>query len=569
MRDREGKILKINDLKSLNIIIFLFLAFIVGISCFGVFSLHFLNDEWIQLGNIYGSGIFREFTENTSVFEILSGKGRLLGALLNNVFFYIFWDNPIPFAVFAVVFHTLNSFLVYLVTREITGKKIISLITASVFCVPATAHQAISWFAATIQTVGSMTFVLVSVLMAIHGHKRKDIRLLILSWILAYVALLFKESSFFVFPILVILPYFTLPKIKKPFWWIKLFVFFFPFLIKFNFFWQIPKDHIFSSDIFLAFLRSGINFIWYPLVSLGQFFIPFRFMLRFSLIFTRSIYSFMANVSEGNQVVNIIVTDLISVLASFVMIFVLAYIYARRAYLRKSILFAGIWFVLTFGPISVFLYNRNYSYIESRYLYFSFFAIAMMVGIITEEFINIFYSLFKNKAIAWGITIALFSVFLLKQVTLLRREIQQNILYGDDITFIMTEVKKIFPKIPPNPIFFVEGDRTFFLTDTHLPLQLGPGYMLMLAYTPDPSVSKDLLKMNYLDGLTDQGYEEVDGKGYGYFFDKDKLLHLYQSDKDLSVNQIIGMYYFGNDRRLVDTTETIRKYVKTNLNKLN
>ena len=54
---------------------------------------------------------------------------------------------------------------------------------------------------------------------------------------------------------------------------------------------------------------------------------------------------------------------------------------------------------------------------------------------------------------------------------------------------------------------------------------------------------------------------EVNGKGYGYFFDKDKLLQLFQTDKGLSVDQIVGMYYYGNDRRLIDTTQSIREYV--------
>jgi len=55
------------------------------------------------------------------------------------------------------------------------------------------------------------------------------------------------------------------------------------------------------------------------------------------------------------------------------------------------------------------------------------------------------------------------------------------------------------------------------------------------------------------------------GKGYGYFYDKSKLVELFRSNKDLSVDQIIGMYYFGDDRRLTDITQEIRDYVKTNL----
>ena len=551
--------------KHQNLFVFLFLAVLVAISCYGVFSLHFLNDEWIQLGYIYKFGIFGEFTHNISVLEILSGKGRLFGGLLNNIFFSTFWYNPIPFVVFGITFHLVNSYLVYLVTMEILRKKRMAIITAAVFSVPATAHQALSWLAATVQTVGSMTFVLLSVLIAIRGIKTKNIRFAIASWILAYIALLFKESSFFVFPILLILPYFIDTKVKKRIRWVSMLgVILLLFVIgytKFIFFWRIPNSESLLPQTFFAFLRSGINFIWYPLVSLGQFFIPSQFMLRLSVVFSHSVYPSFKNLTEGNQIVNFIVTDLVSILASFVVILFQVYIYVKRGYYRKYLLLAAIWYVLTFGPISIFLYNRNNSYIESRYLYYSFFAIAMIVGITIEALISALYSFFKNRSTALVLTIVVFSVFMVKQVSLLRREIRQNIIYGNDITLVMTEVKHVFPKIPAKPIFFVDGDRTFFLTNTHFPLQLGPGYMLMMAYAPSPNVSTDLLGMNYLCGLTDQGYTEVNEKGYGYFFDKDKLLRLFQTDKSLSSDQIVGMYYYGNDRRLIDITQTIREYV--------
>ena len=471
----------------------------------------------------------------------------------------------IPFVVFGIAFHLVNSYLVYLVTLEISGKNRMAIITAAVFSVPATAHQALSWLAATVQTVGSMTFVLLSVLIAIRGIKTKNIRFRVASWIVAYVALLFKESSFFVFPILLVLPYFINTKIIKRIRWIPMLggilLLFVIGYTKFIFFWRIPNSESLLPQTVIAFLRSGINFIWYPLVSLGQFFIPSQFMLRLSAAFLHSVYPSLKNLTDGNQIVIFIVTDLISILASFLLILSQIYIYVKRGYFRKYLLFTAIWYVLTFGPISVFLYNRNNSYIESRYLYYSFFAIAMIVGIIIEEFISQLYSFFKNKSVVVVLTIVVFSVFMVKQVNLLQREIRQNIIYGKDINFVMTEVKKVFPKIPAKPIFYVDGDRTFFLTNTHFPLQLGPGYMLMMAYTPSPNASKDLLGVNYLCGLTDQGYMEVNGKGYGYFFDKDKLLQLFQTDKGLSVDQIVGMYYYGNDRRLIDTTQSIREYV--------
>lgn len=551
-------------MKKINIVIFAILAFLVGFSCYRVFSLYYLNDEWLQLGSVYGSGVLAGYAGKLSLIDILLGKGRILGGLINNIFLYYFHDNPTPFAVFALVVHTINSYLAYLVAKKITKNNHIAFITACVFSVPAGAVQAISWFAATTQTLGGMTFVFLALFVAIRGITEKKKSMQIASWFLAYIAFLFKESSFFVFPLLLLLPYIVLQKVQPVYRKKYLFVLAFLFLLgayKIMQFFGIDLNHLPSGQYLLTLAKAVFNMLFYPFVSLGQFFIPFRFMLRIAPAFATFNYGFMKKLPADNAISSVIVADMISITLSFIYISLMIYVYFKNRTLRKGILFSLCWFVMSFVPMAVFLYERNTSYVESRYLYFSYFPVALMVGFILGEVWKFINTIVKHKGIASVITYIILALFVYKQVTLMQREINQNIVYGNDIRTAISVFRTTYPILPDKPIFFVEGDRNYYYQNNVLPFQLGTGYMLGVTFMPNPSIPREVLRDNYLSRFFDQGYKEVGNKGFGYFWNKKDLLKLFRTNKNLSVNQLVGIYYYGNDRRVRDTTPSLRKEI--------
>lgn len=537
--------------------IFCLLAFLVIITCYPLFFLGYLNDEWLQIGYVRGVGVFAGFSDKLSVLEILMGKGRFLGGMINNVFFYYFVDNPMPFVMFAVVFQLINSFLVYLVTKEITKKQSIALLTACVFSIPAAAHQALSWFAATTQTLGGLTFVLLAVLASIRGYKQKNVKVHVLSWILAYIAFLFKESSFFVFPLLLILPYVIPIKIERSHTNIRRFI-----ALLFVLFGAYRIIKFFGAGISVPVIgKALLNMVMYPLISFGQFFVPFRFMLKSSLAFASYFYSFMAGATESNQAASVIVSDMLSIMLSFVLLLILTYLYAKKNYLRKYIIFAATWYVMSFFPMAVFLPERNTSYLESRYLYFSFFPIALICGIVLCEIKDRFAFRLGNARIAWAITVLLLSLFLYKQMTLVQREIHQNIAYSSDIRSAMVSIRSLYPRLPNKPIFLVEGDKKYYYANINLPFQEGGGYMLALTFRDYPVIPKELLGSIYLAKHEEQGYKEIGNKGYGYYWNRSDLLEFFRGHPDISTNQIVGMYYYGYTGKLVDTSVSIQEFI--------
>lgn len=546
-------------MKLRNIAVFFLLAVLAMCACYPIFSLAYLNDEWLQLGYVRGVGLFAGFSDKLTILDMLVGRGRLLGGMINNLFFHYFDDNPAPFILFALLFHLINSYLVYLLTKELTGKKLLAFITACVFSVPAAAHQAVSWLAASVQTVGGMTFVLLAILASIRGVKAKRLFSRLLPWVLAYIAFLFKESTFFVFPLILIAPYVAGARVH-------------PAKVKLLFLWFIPFVllgflkifQLFGQDAVSALGRVILNMVMYPLISLSQFFIPFRFMLRFSVSFAGYFYSFLAGAGESNRAASVVVADLLAVICSFLFILGIAYLYAKRKPFRKTLLFALVWYVLSFVPMAVFLPERNTSYLESRYLYFSFFPISLIAGIFILEIQRIIAGVTRNMKAAWGIAMVLFSLFMYKQITLLQREIRWNGTDAKEIQHAMRAITSLYPSLPDRPVFLVEGDKTFYYAKIYLPFQEGAGYMLGLTFRDYPVIPKELLGESFLAKHESEGYRAIGEKGYGFFGSKESLLVYLRLHPEISPDQIVSMYYYGFEGRLVDTTASVREYILIN-----
>jgi hypothetical protein len=554
-------------MKKIQILVFAILAFLVGISCYRVFFLYFLNDELLLLGAVRGGGILVGYAHVKTLVDILFGSGRFLGGFLNNLFFYFFHDNPMPFAVFALIVHTLNSYLAYLLAKKVTKNSHIAFITACVFSIPVAANQAISWFAATTQTLGGMTFVLLALLAAIDGLIQKKKQLQKAAWVLAYIAFLFKESSFFVFPLLLLLPYVVMQKVQpvyRKIYPLLLILFLGLGSYKTMQFFGMDMSHLLNSQYLLKLAKVAFNMWFYPLVSLGQFFVPLRFMLKIAPAFAKFNYGFMSDVTADNPVASVIVADMISITLSFICIILMMYVYFKNGNFRKSILFSLCWFVMSFIPMTVFLPERNTSYLESRYLYFSYFPVAMMVGFMLNEVRKIIGSIVKHASTAYVISYIILTLFIYKQVTLMQREINQNVMYGSDIRTAMSVIRSAYPALPDKPIFFVEGDRNFYYPNNVLPFQLGTGYMLSLTFISNPGIPKELFRDSYLWHFFDQGYKEIGDKGFGYFWNKKDLLNFFRTNKNLFVDQLVGIYYYGNDRRVRDTTPLIKEYIVAN-----
>src|SRR3989344_5394539 len=81
------------------------------------------QDEWMVLGHNLVDGI-SNITKYSTPYGLLIGDGRPLGRALNLIFFGLIKFDLRAEAYFAIAMHSVNAYLVYLLTDRLFRKKI-------------------------------------------------------------------------------------------------------------------------------------------------------------------------------------------------------------------------------------------------------------------------------------------------------------------------------------------------------------------------------------------------------------------------------------------------------------
>jgi len=562
---------KLGQLLRHNYFLVIVLTILIGIAYQDLPRLFYVNDEWLQFGLVRVNGIFAGLDRFT-VTDILLGKGRPLGTLINNVIFLFFPYNILPFAILSWIFHLLNSLLVFAIVKKLSRNHFISFIASIFFVSSQISYQSYSWVAASVQVGGSAFFMLLAIYLYILAIDKKIVRLEILSWASLYISYLFKDSTVIAAVFLPLLSFFVRPRTSikdwsRIYWWLWL------GLAAFGLYRMLMLLDIASKGLGALFSPRLIpqyaiyvwNIFYYPVISVAHFFIPFRFMYRAAFAFGDFLYPFFSGPQfafNRDVVAYTMVSDILSLLLFIPISAVLFLVYSKVKEIRKPFLFALLYYVITMIPYAIYLDHRNSGYIESRYMYVQSLAIGIFFAGAAYACVRLITKYLKNVRLSYVIVSVIVAVFVFKQATILQREMQASAREASDIKHVTIEVKRVFPTLPKNPIIYLDGDRSYFYyPHMKVPLQIGPGYVFFLLYY-DQVGSPQLFKKDYwLWQLFVQWYEEVDGKGFGYFYDKEKLRELFKQNKNLSVDQVVGMYYDSKTERINDISPAIKQYL--------
>ena len=416
-------------------------------------QLFFASDELLQMGSIHFYGVFAGLTEY-NVLRLLMGDHRPLGTLIGNLFQYYLGYNTLPFVLFMYGVHALNIILTGLVVDKISKNRFVSVVAMLVFAVPTTAVQTFAWLAVPVQTLSNLFFILLALYANITGNERQSRKLIILSWIFAYISFLFKETAFFVFPVLALIPWilnYKEPFIRKPAVIAGVIV-------------ALGSAAVYKIYPILTaggtVVMKTVWYIWfYPLISLSQYFIPFRFLPRAGMYILLLIYPHALGSNITEYAGTVIVADMISIILSFCILFGLTMLFTVKREYRTTLSVIAGFYVLSFLPIAVYLSDRGSSYVESRYLYLPYFAIAVMVAILADWLRKSLALVFRWKLVPVVIVGVLIAIFLVKQITVVQREIKQNVYDQTQVRDTMTLLRNTVRTLPENPVFYITSDR--------------------------------------------------------------------------------------------------------------
>ena len=181
---------------------------------------------------------------------------------------------------------------------------------------------------------------------------------------------------------------------------------------------------------------------------------------------------------------------------------------------------------------------------EPRYYYISSLASGLILAIIVGFFAGI-----KNKIAKVLLCVVLITFFLL-HVKTIRGDIYLQIDLAKERRGFLTQLTTLVPTLIKNEnIFYLQGDKSRFIDSNKSPFQNGLGYTLMVYYYNSNKIPTELLSEGYLWDLQGEGYRQVDGNGFGYYYDA-KVMNEDLLKFNLDRNSVISLYYSSNKRKL-------------------
>lgn len=532
----------------------------------GLDKTFYQQDEWLGLGQIWEQGL-KHIYYGFSPMQLLFADGRPLTRLFGVLLFGPFAFNSLFLTIYGITFHFLNSILVFKITQKLLKNNFLSFISASFFAINSVSSQSVTWFGASFGTQPASLLIFLSIFVFIKFLERNQSKYLFLAFFLSLLSLYFKESSIFLFIFFPLVHFF----IKKKFElgnYKKFYILFVIFITLFASFRLVEMIVIKSTsyDILTTPVFANIGdedlpgrlltrLVMYPLTSFSLVYIPQSTSIDIAFSFMKLYYPYI--VDKPDLIATTVVLDLLAITLTFILIFLLYVVWKKHKDFRYATLFSVTWLILAIVPYVVVA--KGFAYMEPRYYYVSLGA----AGVILSVLIGSILRLHNKKGISIAAVILI--IIYIMHIKIIRNEIiYQKEIASERLSFI-SQLYRIKPSLVSDKnIFYVGGDKDRFTEGNKSPLQNGPGYSLMVLYYKSGKVPPGLLTQGYLWGLTDQGYKETTGRGFGYYHDLEQLKEDI-GNEGIDPENVIGLYYSSKTKKLKDITMEVKRELELNL----
>jgi hypothetical protein len=513
------------------------------------------QDEWLGYGFYLSQGFKFVFCNVKSISGLILGQGRVLSTFIYYLFFKFFPLNATPIAIFSIIFHLINSILVFYLSKRIFKKIFPAFLGSLFFVLNSVSQNAVAWPAAVAGTLPSTTLIILSVFTFLKFLEKKGRKWIVLTFLLLYISLFFKETSIYLFLYLplasLLFEKFNLKKFLSTYW---------PFLGFFliNSAFRVLELRAVQTELAL-FLTGSSQAYWqtlltrailYPLTSFSLTFVPSEPFLWFARSLTNIYYPFFPS-EQFILIAQTVVLDLLALGLSF-LIFILIFVLAKNSdkVERKNVGFFVGFMLFSFLPYIII--GKSYAYLESRYFYLPTFA----AGVILAWFLGKILEKIKISFLSF-LLFFLFFLFLAVHLKYLRIKLSNGVLISQERKSFLTQLSQQIPNLSQNKnVFYITSDRDYYVEGNKIPFQQGIGHALMVLYYDSGKIPGDFLREGYLFEIGGQGYKEIDEKGFGYFSDLSALMELVEKNKSLK-NSIYALYYDSINQRLYDITDEV------------
>lgn len=538
------------------IFILIALAFILYLP---VFQGYFQHDEW------EGFAYYLSGRENLlTLFKPYVTHYVPLAKLFYYLYFSVFGFNFFWHALSSIVAHLLVVYLCYLLFIKLLKNRTLAFLSALLFAIGASGHQATSWIGASINTHGSAIFGLLALVVLYQFNK------IWLSIVFLIISLLFKETTIALFITLPLMIYIFDKKKFVTNWlgYTKItIVGILYFALRYSMIF-IQRTSVADQLVTETQSLSNIvgNMITFPVKIFSQ-----------SLIPTGQLLSFAENISKilppaitglyGTTAFDIFTQGTALQILNWLifLIFTLLLIYITKKLknepIKKTALFGFIFvilnsFIYTLSPGR----SGNIPVVDSRNIYLpSIGAVVFLVSLI--------YLLLKEQTVK---TFLIITIFVVLNTFWLEKELKFFANRGTERKEILYQIKEVYPTLPKKVIFYLVSDKPFYglpESETIFPFETNLGYIIMVLYQPTEHFPKEFIgRTDFLYGsMTKEGYLETGGRGFGYFRNWNMLIRAVK-DNNLKEDSVISFSYHGY-KLIEDITPRVRKEIKDAIGK--
>lgn len=531
-----------------------FLLYIPSINGF------FQQDEWLSFG-------FRILLERVPFSEILKniftpsvGHYQPLTTLVLQTLFSLFHLN-FPFYFLTSIFlHLLNIVLVFYLAKEVFKGNFNAYLTALLFGINASGVQATSWVLADVGVHFSTMTAVLSILFFFKFLKGSKQKIFYLCIVFFLISLLFKEITiglFAVFPLgILIFKGNTEPERKRC---IQILIvtgiIYCLFRLSMIF---LPQAY--STDTLVVNSQSTnrliYNFVSLPIKALAQTIVPQQILPEISKFIGEYLPISITGQKDTPSFDMFVFKKVTELVSGILFVFVAIILFLIFRYDLKGRLAKLAYFWLGFVFLNSFIYGLAPErsgiiiLVDSRNLYF------ILIGsvILTIAAIEKFSKGNKIKMAALLIPLLGLNIFYSNKIlTATAKE-------GSSRKAILKTLKNSYPTLPRKVIFYTESDKSFYglpESERILPFQSGFGQTLLIWYSGIENFPDEFYKGKFLWAITDQGYIESQGRGFGYFRDFDQFAQSFQLN-GLALESVIAFQFDSSDDSLKDISNEIR-----------
>lgn len=539
-------------IKITNHVILVLFIFLV-ITYWRVPFIFFQQDEWMGFALIISNGfdvIFRGLGDHVIHFIPITN-------LLNFLSFNLFGLNSIFYNIIGLLLHFLNSFLIFKISLIIFKNKKYALLSAVIFITSAISSQLIMWPLVSLNII-SLTFTLFVWKFILDYYQHKNLKRLNLKialfTLLALLTLEYSLGLLIFVPLSLIV--FTKKKDIK-----KVFIFIIPFLFVICFYFVIRIYPLFiTSETSSINQDSNLSVILFKILRFPERYLGQLFISESQILFISDFFS-----SKFNLAKEIFYSKISFYIGTFIITLCLYWLIVKRKILKSNFkyLLIVLVFILSSSLPFILVPGRGGDFLlfPPRYLYYGLAGSSILIVL-----------LFKIAEIRKNLLLKVIigAVILISLTTSIEQNNNKvNELYnqGKIRKDILTIIKNSYPVLHKKVVFYTESDTPYYglpVEEKTLPFQSGFGQTLLIWYYATEKYPKDFYQNKFLWEITDQGYKEANGRGFGYFRDF-KLLKSNLKKYSILPSSVIAFSWYDRSHSFIDITERIQKELEDNL----